>query len=308
MIEAARHATTAIVVLNWNSGEMTAQCIRSLLGMRARDYEIIVVDNGSNDGSVEFLRQEFRKITVAPQDRNLGFAAGCNVGIKLAAERGVEYVLPLNNDTVVDPEFLTELERLAEEHPQAGVISPKIFFWDLPDRFWWAGGEFSLWTGIIKHVGWKERDEGQFNGPRRLDWATGCAMLMRCDALRRTGLFDERFFGNGEDLDLSLRMRKAGYEIWYAPEAKLWHKEGVDYRKNLGEQMRKFTGARNSLYIMCKHAKLIQWVTFVPNFLVRHVFFYIAQSLLRSDLRSAWAVLRGVGAFPGMWYRAKRDI
>jgi GT2 family glycosyltransferase len=288
---------TAIVLLNWNSGEMTAECIRSLFQMDADHFEVIVVDNGSKDGSAEYLRAQFPEITILPQDRNLGFAAGCNVGMKLAMERGFKYVLPLNNDTVVDPAFLAELLRGADERPQAAMISPKIYFWDMPDRFWWAGGSFSLWTGIAKHIGRKELDHGQFDQGAELDWATGCALLIRSDALRETGLFDESFFGNGEDLDLSLRLREAGYKIWFAPKAKLWHKEGVDYRKNAGEYLRKFTGTRNLLHVMRKHARAIQWFSFLPNFLLRYVGFYIGLSLARGDYRSAWAVLRGIAAF-----------
>jgi len=162
-----------------------------------------------------------------------------------------------------------------------------------------------LRAGIAKHIGRKKIDSGQF-GSREIDWATGCAVLIKCDVLRETGLFDENFFGNGEDLDLSLRIRKSGHRIWYAPKAKLWHKEGVDYQKNVGEQMRKFTLTRNSLYLMYKHASLRHWITFIPNFLVRHIAFYIALSLARADFRSAWAVMRGIVAFPGMWYRVNR--
>jgi GT2 family glycosyltransferase len=297
MTEKKAPAATAIVLLNWNSGEMTAECIRSLGKMTARDFEIIVVDNGSKDGSAEYLRGQFPEITILAQDHNLGFAAGCNVGMRLALERGVQYVLPLNNDTVVDPEFLAELQLAAEQHPQAAMISPKIYFWDMPNRFWWAGGSFSLWTGIAKHIGRKELDKGQFDSGAVLDWATGCALLMRSDVLRETGLFDESFFGNAEDLDLSLRLRKAGYKVCFAPKAKLWHKEGVDYRKNAGEYLRKFTGTRNLLYVMRKHARAVQWLTFLPNFLVRYVAFYIALSIVRGDFRSAWAVLQGIKAF-----------
>jgi len=167
----------------------------------------------------------------------------------------------------------------------------------MPNRFWWAGGSFSLWTGIPKHIGRKDKDLGQFDQNVELDWATGCAVLIRTDALRKTGLFDESFFGNAEDLDLSLRMQKAGYQICFAPAAKLWHKEGVDYRKNAGEYLRKFTGTRNLLYVMRKHARAVHWLTFLPNFLVRYVGFYIALSVFRGDYRSAWAVLQGIFAF-----------
>lgn len=288
---------TAIVLLNWNSGDMTAECIRSLLKMNAQDYAIIVVDNGSKDGSAAYLQEQFPEITVLPQNHNLGFAAGCNVGMKLALEWGVKFVLPLNNDTVVDPDFLTELHATAHQHPQAAMISPKIYFWEPPTRIWWAGGNFSLWAGIPKHVGRKALDQGQFGKDGTVDWATGCAVLIRCEVLRKVGLFDESFFGNAEDLDLSLRMRKAGYQVWFAPKAKLWHKEGVDYRKNAGEYLRKFTGTRNLLYVMQKHAQPVQWLTFLPNFFVRYAAFYIALSMVRRDYRSAWAVLQGIFAF-----------
>jgi GT2 family glycosyltransferase len=292
-----RAQRTAIVVLNWNSGRMTAECIRSLLKMTAEDYEIIVVDNGSHDDSVEYLQKQFPSITMLPQDRNLGFAAGCNVGMKLALERGVRYVLPLNNDTIVDPDFLTELLTAAETSSRAAIVSPKIYFCDLPDRLWWAGGRFSLWSGIPQHRGRKQLDAGQFDVVCETDWATGCAALIRCDVLERVGLFDETFFGNVEDLDLSLRVRQAGYQIYYAPKARLWHKEGADYRKNAGEYVRKFTGTRNLLFVMRKHASVVQWATFLPNFLARYVCFYIGLSLIRRDFRSAWAVVEGIRAF-----------
>jgi GT2 family glycosyltransferase len=290
-------SSTVVIILNWNSKDLTAQCIRSVLAMNTRDHDTIVVDNGSRDGSVEYLRREFPQIVVLPQERNLGFAAGCNVGIKEALKRGAEYVLPLNNDAIVDSNMIEALLEVAEKHPSAAIVSPKIYFYDSPNRFWWAGGSFSLWTGIPKHVGRKDRDNGQFEATRTLDWATGCAALMRCEALKHVGLFEEQLFGNGEDLDLSLRVRRAGFEIWFAPKARVWHKEGVDYRKNAGENLRIFMGTRNMLWIMRKYASPTQWLTCGPNFLVRHALFYIALSLLRGDWRTAAAVPRGVAAF-----------
>ena len=203
----------------------------------------------------------------------------------------------LNNDTVVDKDFLGALLEGADRHPKAGIVSPKIYFWDLPDRFWWAGGAFSLWTGIAEHIGRKEVDGGQFDQSVEVSWATGCAMLVRTSVLQSVGLFDEQFFGNAEDLDLSIRARSAGYEIRFAPRAKLWHKEGIDHRKNVGEHVRKFMGTRNLLWIMHKHATAIQWVSFLPNFLLRHVLFYVLLSISRKDFRSAKGVLEGILAF-----------
>ena len=288
---------TVAIILNWNSGEMTAECIRSLLAMDSSDYEIVVVDNGSSDGSVEHLRRSFPEIPVLLQERNLGFAGGCNVGMRYALDKRAEFILLLNSDTVVGKNFVRGLVEQAQAHRKAGMVSPKIYFWDSPNRFWWAGGAYSLWSGLPKHIGRKEKDTWQFEVPRQIEWATGCAMLIRAAALKATGLFDSQLFGNGEDLDLSLRMKRAGYEIWYAPKARLWHKEGVDYRKIVGEHVRKFTGTRNLLWIMHKHARAVQWVSFLPNFLCRYVLFYVLLSFSRGDFRSAKAVLEGVWAF-----------
>jgi GT2 family glycosyltransferase len=188
---------------------------------------------------------------------------------------------------------------VADEHPEAAVISPKIYFWDMPNRLWWAGGIFSLWTGIAKHIGRKEVDRGQFERNADVDWATGCAALIRTHVLEEVGLFDESFFAYSEDLDFSLRIKKVGYKIWYAPKARLWHKEGAVCRKNVGEYLRKFLSTRNLLFVMRRHARRIQWLTFLPNFVFRYVAFYILLSLVRGDYRSAWAVVQGLFASLG---------
>lgn len=292
-----RTPKTTVVVLNWNSHDMTADCIRSLLAMDATDFEILVVDNGSRDGSVEILPREFPQVTVLPQGSNLGFAAGCNVGMRHALANGAEYVLLVNNDTIVHAHLLRELLDEAERHLGAGMVSPKIYYHDLPDCLWWVGGTLSHWTGIPKHTDLKKKDTGKHDVARNIDWATGCVLLIRARVLREVGLFDERFFGHVEDVDLSLRVRAAGYFIRYAPLARVWHKEGVDYKKNAGEHARIFTGSRNLLWLMHKHATPVQWLTFLPNFLVRHVLALEIYSVCRGDLRSARAVFQGIVAF-----------
>ena len=265
--------------------------------MGAGSFEILIVDNGSRDGSVEYLRGRFEQVEVIANDRNIGFAAGCNLGMRHALEVDAEYVLLINNDTIVDARLLSELLAEAECEPRAGMISPKIYYLEPPNLLWWAGGTYNPWLGIPEHIGWKKTDTRQFDESRDIDWATGCALLLRCAALREAGLFDEEIFGNGEDLDLSLRMRKLGWQIRYAPKASLWHKEGCDYRRNVGEHVRKFTAARNILWVMHKHAGTLQWLTFWPYFLFRYVSVIAIGSLCRRDPKSAGAVLAGIAAF-----------
>jgi GT2 family glycosyltransferase len=288
---------TLITVLNWKTHEMTEECIHSLLKMDGDSFEILIIDNGSQDGSAEYLRQAFPKISLIENASNLGFAAGSNIGMKLALEQGADFVLLVNNDTVVKPNLLAELLAESERHPDAGMVSPKIYYADHPDRIWWAGGTFSLWQGVPRHLGWKEKERGQYETARVIDWATGCVVLLRCDALRQSGLFDDKMFAYAEDLDLSLRMRSLGWQVRYAPAAKLWHKEGFATRRNVGEHVRHFISVRNLLWVMHKHARGLQWLTFCPYFLVRYILLLIFKSLCRGDLKSARAVLEGVAAF-----------
>jgi GT2 family glycosyltransferase len=294
---------TLIIILNWNTYEMTKECVQSLLAMEGASFEILIADNGSQDGSVEKLRQAFPQVTVIANGCNLGFAAGSNVGMKLALAQGADYVLLVNNDTVVQPNLLAELLAESERSPKAGMISPKIYYADHPDRIWWAGGTFSLWQGVPRHLGRNEKERGKYETPCTIDWATGCVVLLKCAALRETGLFDEKFFANAEDLDLSLRMRSLGWQIRFAPAAKLWHKDGFATRRNVGEHVRYFTSTRNILWVMHKHARALQWLAFWPYFLVRYVLVLVLKSVGRGDVKSAQGALAGIVAFWRMRYR-----
>jgi GT2 family glycosyltransferase len=288
---------TLVVVLNWNSQEMTEECVRSVLAMEGDSFELLIVDNGSKDGSPEYLRAAFPDIEVIANSRNLGFTGGCNVGMKRALERGADYVLLVNNDTVVGRTFLADLLAESAANPKAGMVSPKIYYFEPQNRIWWAGGVFNLWQGIPRHIGWRQTEAGRYETPVTIDWATGCGVLLKSAALRETGLFDERIFANGEDLDLSLRMRNLGWQIRYAPRAKMWHKEGFATRRNVGEYARKFTATRNVLYVMHKHARGAHWITFWPYFLVRYVFVIALKSLFRGDWKSSLATFSGIFAF-----------
>lgn len=281
---------------------MTAECLRSLLAMEGAEFSISVIDNGSSDASVEYLSGQFPGIRVLANGKNVGFAAGCNIGMRLALAEGAEFVLLVNNDTIVDRRLLAELLDVTAGKADVAVASPKIFYFEPADRLWWAGGTYSLWRGIPSHIGFRQKEGPQHQACCDIDWATGCVMLLRCEALAQTGLFDERMFGNGEDLDLSLRLRQSGWRIRYAPRALVWHKEGADYRRNVGEHIRKFTAVRNSLWIMHKHGTALQWITFIPQYLV-YLFHMVAASLRHRDGRSAKAILGGVAAY----FEMRRD-
>lgn len=214
----------SIIVLNWNGCRDTIECLESLRKVTYPNYEVIVVDNGSTDGSEKVIKERFPDILVLQTGENTGYAKGNNFGIRHALKNGADYVLLLNNDTVVDPEFVIELVKVAESDKSIGILSSKIYFYDRATTLWFAGGKFSLRTGWSKHIGYGKKDTGQFNEIREIDRACGCAMMVTRKLCEEMGLMDEDYFCYCEETDWSLRAKKMGYKIVYVPSSKVWHK------------------------------------------------------------------------------------
>ena len=290
-------ASTAVIILNWNGYQMTSDCIRSLMAMDAEDHEVVVVDNGSTDGSAGLLARDFPKITILAQSANLGFAAGCNVGMRYALARGVEYILLLNNDTQVALDFMREMRCALSRDARIAFVCPKIYFADQPNMLWYAGADFSLWTGTPKHRGWKEIDRGQFDHNLEITQGTGCAMLLRCSAVRDLGLLDEQFWAYIEDLDWSVRFLKRGYRLAFAPKARIWHREGSTSVKLLGsgsQSIRQFFSTRNMVFLARKHLRWWQLPTYALGFMFTHIVFYTALRIWRHDFRALRAIYTGL--------------
>ncbi len=251
----------AIIIVNWNGREVTLECLRSLTAISYRPASIIVVDNGSTDGSAEAIRRDFPDATVLRLEQNLRFAGGNNAGIRLALERGAALVLLLNNDTVVDPAFLPPLvERLAADR-RIGAVAPAIYYFDAPDRFWFAGGRVSFWTGATWHTGIREADTGQYAFAREIDYASGCCLLTSREVIEKVGLLDESFFIYGEDADWSMRVRRAGYSIVFEPKAKVRHKVSVTSGGHLSpfKLRNKFI---SNFRFLARYARWYHWLVF----------------------------------------------
>lgn len=224
--EAFPHVAT--VVLSWNGRDDTLACLDSLAGMDWPCHSAIVVDNGSHDGTPAAVRGAHPEATVIETGRNLGFAEGNNVGLRAAVEAGADYVLLLNNDTVVAPDLLRELVAEAERRPSAAAVCPLIYYLDPPDRIWYAGARFDPRRGHNgRHTGYGERDVGQYNRVREIGRGTGAAMLVRREVIEEVGLLDGELFLQVEDVEWSLRMRRFGWRIFFVPSGKVWHRVSV---------------------------------------------------------------------------------
>ena len=246
----------AVVVLSWNGREDTLACLRSLAAVDYPELVRIVVDNGSADGTVAAVEDEFPGVEVVASEVNLGFAEGNNLGIRRALELGASYVLVLNNDVEVDPGFVTALVEEARRQPDAGALCSKIFYVDPPDLIWFAGASFDPRSGYNgRQRGYRKHDDGSFDELFETDRACGAAMLVPRRVLEDVGLFDTALFCYSEDTEWSLRARAAGYHHFVVPRSKVWHKVSVS---SGGESSPTtlYYGLRNTIEVYERYAPL----------------------------------------------------
>ena len=219
----ARGAKAAVIIVNWNGWEDTIACLDSCAGLDYANREVIVVDNGSTNDSVERIRGAHPDVTLLETGENLGFAGGNNVGIRAAIANGAEYVWLLNNDTTIEPAALSALVEAMEDEPDAGIAGSKITYFDRPDVLWYAGGEFTP-EGPVRHRGLDEPDTGQYERLQETGFITGCSLLTTAEVIERLGLLAEEYFLYWEEADFDWRVHAAGYKLLYVPGSVVHHK------------------------------------------------------------------------------------
>ena len=212
-----------VIVLSWNGGAVLKECLASLREQQRRTARVIVVDNGSSDGSQDLVRREFPEMTLIENGRNLGFGEGNNVGIRAAIGAGATYVALLNQDARADPEWVDALVRAADADATIGAVAARLMLHTHRTLLNGAGVMMNL-SGCAWDRGFARADGQQWREPREVLAATGGAVLYRTEALRRVGLFDAGYFAYYEDVDLSVRLWDAGYRIVYAPDAVVTHR------------------------------------------------------------------------------------
>lgn len=213
----------AVVLVNYNGLDDTRACLRSLAASGA-GARAIVVDNGSRGGEDEAIRREFPDALVIQSGADLGYAGGANLGIAAARRAGARHVLLLNNDTVVLPGFLEPLVAAADADPRVGIVTGKILTFDEPPRIWAAGAALKRFRGLGLNRGEGEPDRAQYDAPGDVAGASLCLALVPLSVFDRVGPLDDRYFLYLEDVDFSLRVRRAGLAIRYEPRAVVRHR------------------------------------------------------------------------------------
>jgi GT2 family glycosyltransferase len=238
------------VILNSNRRGDTLQCLDSLQSNTYSNQKIIVLDNHSVDGSIAAIRSAYPDVQIIELEKNLGYAGNNNVGIEIAMRQGADWVFVLNEDIILDPGCLEILIDVANRDPQIGVLGPLVYHHNEPAVIQSAGGLLGkYWQSI--HLGKDEPDRGQFDAPHPVEWISGCAILVKREAIEQAGMLDGSFFIYWEETEWCIRLSRAGWKIVNVPQARIWHK-GVQ-RNYEPKPAFTYYGTRNHLQTLAKH-------------------------------------------------------
>jgi GT2 family glycosyltransferase len=252
----------AIILVNWNSFGFTNDCINSLKEINYSNYDIIVVDNGSNDESGNQLKEKHPEIILITSPTNTGFTGGNNLGMQYAIKNNYLYSLLLNNDTFVEKNFLSVLVEYMDIHSEVGAIQPKIYFNHNREIIWNGGSHFNRLWGFTYSNGYLRNGLHTNNEIKKVDWITGCAFFIRNTVLKETGLLAENLFIYAEDADLSLRIRNKGYQLVYHPQSIIYHIAGMSNKNKVkGKEgylnpVVHYLSQRNRIWFLKKHTPL----------------------------------------------------
>lgn len=246
-----------IVILNLNLKDDTIALIQSLIRAGAIPEQIIVIDNGSTDDSVPALRKTFDDRLILVENRqNLGFTGGNNLGFDIASHMRAEWVLLLNNDTLVADDFFDQFEQAIKTDPSYHILSPVIFYHSQPDVIWHMGSRIIPGTLLARNIYYGKNMPKNVPLLMPVDFISGCAMFIHVDVYKKVGLFDPQFFAYWEEVDFCYRAQKAGFRLGIVTSAKIWHK--ISSTANKDVSLQRYLYIRNMIYYTKKHASGLQ--------------------------------------------------
>lgn len=305
-----RMATVAVIIVNWNGKDDTIACLESMTRLTTYNVQLttIVVDNGSQDGSVTLIRTCFPHVTVIDNQKNLGFTGGNNVGIRWALDHGTDFVWLLNNDTIVDKNALSALVAVLDNN-RDGIAGSKIYFFpgreyhkerysgkDRGRVIWYAGGCIDWENMYATHRGVDEVDRGQYDTQKPTQFVTGCSMMVKREVFENIGLLDEKFFMYLEDLDFCLRAKRAGFQLLYVPTSVIWH-VNAGSSGGAGNEIHEYYLTRNRLIVGLRYAPIRTKIALLRESLR---FFLVGSSVKRKAVIDAF-----IGRF-GYRYESKK--
>ena len=264
-----------LIVLNWNDKEISKKCLSSIEKVSYSNYEVLIVDNNSQDGSVEFFKEHFPQYDILALDKNLKYAGGNNAAVDYLKPEEEDFLVFINNDTIVSSDFLDHLVAPFLNDANCIITVPKILFAMDINKIWYAGGVVSMWKGSIDHIGIRDFDGPKYSFMMETDYATGCCFCIKYDDFRRLKYFDTTFDMYCEDVDLSIRAKRMNRKIVYNPKSIILHSVSQSLGENsLKKIQNKLLG---QVKLFWKHASGLQIITLTFHWLL----FYLPIGFLK---------------------------
>ncbi|MEN6414737.1 MAG: glycosyltransferase family 2 protein [Veillonellales bacterium] len=264
-----------IILINYNSWQDTLECLASLKQLTFLNYKIIIIDNASQDESVQQISRNYPDAVIISSQENLGFAGGNQLGIDFALKEGAKYIWLLNNDTVVHKESLTELVHNAESFPLA-LLTNKIYKYGTERDIWYCGGDIHWWKGKPFHIRMHQQDDQFAKQPYATTWISGCSMFAKAELFQNYHM-DKRYFLYFEDVEFCEQLKKGGISLFVIPKSIIWHKTSASIGKM--SHIQAYYSVRNNMYFVSKQANLIHKVVYFPYFIVRTLIFSLRYRL-----------------------------
>lgn len=295
-----------VLILTYNGKQWIEDCLPSVLEMDYPEFEAVVIDNGSSDGTIEYLRNEFPTVYTLSITQNVGYARGFNAGLEYAAKHGAEYFLIMNNDTVIDRGALSALVETAVSEEQAGFVTGKVYFFDRPDTLQSVGKyeDPVIWSG--RDIGRGEVDTAQFEAVAERSFADDVFILVSRELYETIGGYDPEFFLQCEEMDWQIRAKKRGWRIYFTPSAKIWHRVSATSGGD-GSPMVGYFEFRNRTIVLAKHGGVRRFTRYlVWGGTVAFL------RLIRGITRLNWTttkprLARFLGLLAGVWWLVRRQ-
>ena len=260
------HPKVHLIVLNWNDKELSGKCLSSIEKVSYPNYKVLIVDNNSEDGSVDFFKENFSQYDILALESNLKYAGGNNAAVEYLKPKEEDFLVFINNDTIVSSNFLDHLIEPFLNDPNCIIAVPKILFAMDINKIWYAGGIVNMWKGKIDHIGIRNFDGPRYSFMMETDYATGCCLCINSADFKKLDYFDTMFNMYCEDVDLSIRAKKMNRKIVYSPKSIILH----SVSQSLGENS--FKKIQNKLLgqvkLFWKHASGLQIITLTFHWLL----------------------------------------
>jgi GT2 family glycosyltransferase len=296
------HPKVVVLVLSYNGRHLLQDALSSYLANDYPNFEVALIDNGSKDGTRNYVRSNFPLVRVLRTEKNLGYSGGLNLGLEYAFRKtGADYALVTNNDVKADRRAISELVLVAEREESIGFVTGKVFYYEKPDVLQTVGKKEDPVTWNGEHIGRGERDRGQYDKVSERFFIDDIFTLVRKRLYLETGGYDPAFFLEGEEYDWQARAKKLGYRFMYAPGARIWHKESMTIGKV--SPLKTYYDARNPMLVVLLHKS--------PAFFRRYFWHHFKYSVFRGSLadlkhrRFALAAAKWRGFFSGILWGVK---